>query len=100
MIRQRLEHAREIYDGLEHAGECRHGRERAGERRHGRERTGERHHGRERAGERRGRRTHGRASQESFPMAMIQDKTESSATFCKNLNYRTSKRIKLHLLIN
>ena len=56
--------------------------------------------GGERMGKRRGRRTHGRASQESFPMAMIQDKTESSATFCKNLNYRTSKRIKLHLLIN
>ena len=39
-------------------------------------------------------------ARESFAMAMIQDKTESSATFCKNLNYRTSKRIKLHLLIN
>ena len=64
MIRQRLEHAREIYDGLEHAGECHHGRERAGEHRHGRERTGERHHGRERAGERRGRRTHRRALRE------------------------------------
>ena len=37
---------------------------------------------------------------ESFAMAMIWDKTESSATFGKNLNYRTSKRIKLHLLIN